>query len=139
MIIRKHFKIKELVSPQILAVLTEEAAWRLIPSGVLHGLDCLRDAHGYPITINGAGNTQCGVRAVSCTTGAPFSDHKLQHDGVCAFDLHSPQLRSLISLVKERHAEFGIYRIENPNKTPGWLHVTMTDHLPLPPFEVFDP
>ena len=135
----RHFKIEELVSPQILDILAPECAWRLIPQGIMQDLDSLRDKHGYPITINGAGNTQCGVRAKNCTIGAPNSDHKLVRPFIYAWDLHSPQLKALTQLVIECHSDYGIFRIEDPAKTSGWLHVTMFDGINVPKFEIFNP
>ena len=137
--VTRFFKIEELVDPAILSVLTEEAAWRLIPPGVQNDLDGLRIACEMPLVINGNGNTHCGVRAKDCTVGAPLSDHKLTKPGVCAFDLHCSDLPKLIALVMEHHEAYGVYRIENPEKTPGWLHVTISDSLQLPPFEIFNP
>ena len=137
--VTRFFKIEELVDPDILAVITEEAAWRLIPTGIQSDLDGLRIAMEIPLVINGNGNTHCGVRAKNCTVGSPLSDHKLLRPGVCSFDVHCSDLPKLIALVKEHHEAYGIYRIENPAKTPGWLHITMSDGLQLPPFEIFEP
>ena len=59
--VTRFFKIEELVDPDILAVITEEAAWRLIPTGIQSDLDGLRIAMEIPLVINGNGNTHCGV------------------------------------------------------------------------------
>lgn len=137
--ISKHFKIEELVSPQVLQVLGEAAAWRLFPQGTLSDLDNLRTRHGYPITINGAGNTQCGVRAINCTIGAKLSRHKLVDPKIVALDLHSPQLKALLKLIVDCHGDFGICKIENPTRCPGWIHCEFYDGITLPEFVIFEP
>ena len=45
----KHFSLIELVAPEILAVLSDDMAWRLIPDYVQSGLDALREKAGLPI------------------------------------------------------------------------------------------
>ena len=119
----KYFTIQELVSPDILAVLCEEGAWRLIPNEVALGLDTLRVLHGRPLFINGKGLTNCGVRSVGSPVGASQSGHKLYRDETC-FDLHSDHLNDLVATVRANFRQLGITRIESPSKTPGWLHVT---------------
>jgi hypothetical protein len=139
MYISPYFKIAELVSPQLLEVMGETMAWRLIPPSVLQDLDCLRSKHGYPIRINGSGNTQCGVRAINCSIGAKMSRHKLVDPRIVAFDLHSPHLKALTDLVLECHSDYGICRIENPQVTNSWLHCEFYDGISVPRFDVFNP
>ena len=133
----KYFALSELVSPEILEVLSEDACWRLIPEEVIIGLDTLRVLHNHPIYINGKGLTQCGIRPLDCSTGAPLSGHKLYRGETC-FDLHTSWLPELTQTVKGNFRQLGISRIENPLKTTAWLHVTFckTNNQTL---DVFDP
>jgi hypothetical protein len=132
----RYFSIQELVAPEILAVLSEEAAWRLIPSEVCWGLDTLRQMYGKPIYINGKGLTQCGVRAVNSSTGALKSGHKLYRGETC-FDLHADSLTDLVAIVRANHQQLGIGRIESPSKTPGWFHIAFVKGATT--LEEFDP
>ena len=133
----KYFNISELVAPEILAIMSEDACWRLIPDEVITGLDTLRLLHNRPIYINSKGLTNCGVRAVNSTTGAQQSGHKLYRGETC-FDLHSDHLNDLIAMVKANFRQLGVSRIENPLKTPSWLHVTFSKTSSAT-LEVFDP
>lgn len=119
----KYFDIEELVAPEILSVLCDKAAWRLIPMSVRRGLDLLRSIYGQPIYINGNGNHYCGVRPKHCIVGALESRHKLVIDDVCAFDLHSDSLDVLRSVIMEHHKTLGIIRIEHKDYTPRWIHI----------------
>jgi len=135
----RYFTIKELVSPEILDVLTEECAWRLIPYSVIVGLDNLRRMYGAPIWINGKGLTQCGIRAKDCTTGAPKSRHKLYEYESTAFDLHCDDLDKLWDIVENNNFSLGIDKVEDREYTPSWLHVQFTSNLQVGILEVFKP
>lgn len=137
----KYFKIQELVSPKILDVLTEEAAWKLIPYGVINGLDNLRRTYGAPIWINGKGFTQSGIREKFSTTGAPRSNHKLYTPHVCAFDLKCEDLNKLLKIIMDNNIGFGIVRIENPDITiaGGWIHIEISDQLQIGELQIFNP
>lgn len=135
----RFFKITELVSPEILAVLSEPLAWRLIPYSVINSLDNLRRIYGAPIIINNRDMKQCGIRAKNCTVGAPMSDHKVVNYNRYAFDLHVTDREKLIKIVRENNISLGISRMENPAKTEGWLHITITDTLLVGELDEFDP
>lgn len=132
----RHFDIDELVSPEILAVLGEDAAWRLVPPEVVWALDTLRDLFGCPIWINGHGLTNCGIRSKYCPIGAILSGHKLYRGETC-FDLHVGDLTRLERIIRENRLSLGIGRMENPPKTKGWIHVAFVKGAQS--LDVFDP
>lgn len=135
----KHFAITELVAPEILAQLSEPAAWRMIPETVQQNLDAFRDAFGSPITINSGLNIYCGVRPANCPVGASQSRHKLVVDGVCAFDMHSSDLDALRRLATSQNIRFGIVRMESPASTPTWVHLEFSAGLVQSEIDVFNP
>ena len=139
-LIKSHyFTIEELVAPEILAVLTEEAAWRLLPYSVIVGLDNLRRMYGGPIWINGKGLTQCGIRAKNSTTGATHSRHKLYEFESTCFDLHCDDLDKLWHIVETNSMSLGIDKVEDRDYTNGWLHCQFTNKLLVGILEVFKP
>lgn len=135
----RFFTIQELVAPEILAVLTEEACWRLIPYSVIVGLDNLRRMYGAPIYINGKGLTQCGIRAKNSTTGALHSRHKLYEYTITAFDVHCDDLIKLTSIIEENNISLGITRMENPTFCKTWRHIEFCDTLLIGNLTIFDP
>ena len=135
----KHFAISELVAPEILSVLTESAAWRLIPEVVQANLDALREAFGDVIRINAALNVYSGVRPANCTVGAPQSRHKLTVDGVCAFDCHVADLPKLRALATAQNIRFGIVRMEAPSSTPDWAHLELSAAIVQSELDIFEP
>lgn len=132
----RHFDIQELVAPELLAVLSEDLAWRLIPGEVVWGLDTLRSMLNRPIWINGKGLTECGIRSLITQTGAKMSGHKGYRGETC-FDLHCDDLPALEQIVRTNHVSLGIGRMENPAKTKGWIHITFVKGAQN--LEVFDP
>lgn len=132
----RHFAIKELVAPEILAIISEDMAWRLIPSEVIYGLDTLRVMYGDAIFINGKGLLDAGVRSLITHTGAPMSGHKGYRGETC-FDLHCSDLKKLEEIVRTNHITLGIGRMENPLKTKGWLHISFVKGAQN--LEVFNP
>jgi hypothetical protein len=135
----KHFSIAELVAPEILAQLTEPAAWRLIPEKIQSNLDGLREAFGDVIRINSGVDIYSGVRPVNCTSGAPHSRHKLTVDDVCAFDCHVLNLGRFRALVTSQNMNFGIVRMENPDSTPDWAHLEFSDSIVHGHLDIFIP
>lgn len=123
----KYFKINELVSPDILAVLTDDLAWRLIPDWIITSLDSIREAYNAPIYINGLGLVNCGIRAKGCPVGASNSKHKHGF----AFDLHATDLPKLRSIIQSKFREFRICRMEHPDYTAGWCHVEFCATEPI--------
>ena len=135
----KHFAISELVAPEILAQLTEPAAWRLIPETIQQNLDALREAFGDVVRVNSGLNVYSGVRPANCTVGAPQSRHKLTVDGVCAFDFHVSDLPRLRALATAQNIRFGIARMENPESTPTWAHLEFSANIVQGELEIFNP
>lgn len=137
----KYFTLQELVAPELLAVLSEESAWRLVPEWARSGLDALRHDHQDSIFINGTfwGTTYkySGVRPLNCMVGAKYSRHK-GYKGRLAFDLKTSDLDALLRLVEDKFMVYGIHQIENPSVTPGWLHVEFS-MTPSHSLEIFDP
>ena len=74
----KHFKIHELIPPEI-SYLPENILWSLMDDRILIDADDLREKYG-KITINnwywGGKFKYSGLRPFSCVEGAPFSQHK---------------------------------------------------------------
>jgi len=115
----KYFTLQELVAPELIAELGEaECLARLGDAPDL--LDRIREAWGKPITVNGKGQKYCGVRPLKCAVGAPNSDHKLWR----TFDLHTEGIAELHEMLRSRHTEFYIVRMERHEYTPTWCHVT---------------
>ena len=132
----KHFGIKELVAPELLAVTREEALWRMIGTDRAMALDAIREdyaaavkAAGYPsgrgVYINGkyCGEifNYSGVRPLNCKVGAKFSRHQYAE----AFDLKARHMAILFKVLRKNEAKYGIVRKENPKRTRTWAHVEL--------------
>ena len=125
----KHFSLSELVAPEILAVLSDDMAWRLIPDYVQSGLDALREKVGLPIWINGNGRVDSGVRSKDSKTGAAKSGHK-GYRGLTCFDLHCSDLVLLRGIVEANYQRLHICEVERYEFTPTWLHVAFSQQEP---------
>ena len=79
----KHFVIKELVNPTLLAKIGEQTAWTMFDERLLRMADEIRRKYG-PCTVNASGLTDCGLRDPQSTTGAKYSMHKIGR----ALDIH---------------------------------------------------
>lgn len=135
-----YFSHDEIVPPEI-AKKGAEYSFGLFRPDFLRGLDQLRADLGFPLFVNdwaiGGARKNCGYRQRSCTVGAPASFHKSGG----AVDLHTAtpeQMRALIARVKAFSFMYGIRRMENPNSTPGWLHIDCKEHG-RPGLHVFTP
>jgi hypothetical protein len=133
----RHFDIDELVAPELLAVLSEEAAWRLIPQHARDGLDGLRDRYGDALYINGRGFHYSGVRPLNCPIGAKLSAHK-GYRGLCAFDVKAKDLPWLRACVMEHWHTLHIAEMEHSSFTPSWCHVAFSAVLP-PKLKIIKP
>lgn len=125
----KHFSLSELISPHILAVLTDEMAWRLIPDYVQSGLDSLREKIGLPIWINVNSRIDCGIRPKDCKIGAVKSGHK-GYRGLICFDLHCSDLVLLRGIVEANYQILHICEVEKYEYTPTWMHVAFSQQMP---------
>lgn len=134
----KHFTLEELVSPDILAVVSPWAAWRLVSPFVM-SLDILRDMVDCPIEINRKGvAANRGLRPIDCKVGAKNSSHKGWEDRQ-GFDLVCNERELLIEKVKKYSKALGILRMENPAKTIGWVHIEIGTKPTDKELVVFDP
>ena len=125
----RYFEISELINPEILKILSLEAAWLLIPQHVRYGLDRLRELYGEPITINDGDYVDSGIRTQNCSTGATYSAHKCNR-GLIAFDLKCADQNKLRNIIEDNFADLHIKEVENYDKTLGWTHVAFHAERP---------
>jgi hypothetical protein len=75
----KHFKVWELVPPEVFKALGE-TAWLVMDGRIIQTIDALREAIGRPVIINtwhdGGSRTWAGFRPATCEIGAVWSQHK---------------------------------------------------------------
>ena len=120
-----YFPVVELVSPEIIKVIGEKAALKLVHVNIRAGLNLLREDLGIPLYINGMYKGRrfkySGVRSLGCKIGASRSRHKPIYDDQ-AFDLKCTDMDKLWGLVKEGYKKYGIRRVEARKHTPGWMH-----------------
>jgi hypothetical protein len=135
----RFFSISELICPEILEVLTEEAAWRLIPYSTILSLDLLRSMYGGPIYINGKGLTHCGVRCKCTTVGAPKSRHKLYEFEATCFDLHCDGQSELRHIIEANSIQLQIDKVEDYASTPTWTHIQITTNPVVGGLQFFKP
>ena len=134
------FEIQELVSPEHLELLTEEACWCLFEDLHMERLDMLRKLYGSALMINGSGRKYSGIRPKDCTEGAPGSMHKIMDPLIRAFDVHCSNLPLLEKIIRDSAKVLGIVRMEDPASTPEWRHIEITaSALSIPDLKVFIP
>ena len=92
----KHFVIKELVNPTLLAKIGENVAWRLFDARVLKAADAIRKRYG-AMVINTKDLPDCGLRDPLSTTGAKYSQHKLGN----ALDGHILSIEKAAAEIKD--------------------------------------
>jgi len=134
----KYFTIQELVSPNILKVLSEANCWRRLKTGALKDLDLIRESWGKPIYINGnhfgLSYTNSGWRHPKTTVGANWSVHKLAD----SFDLkdsegeHQKLWDYIHYMIITGQLKY-FNTMERKDKTPTWVHLANmnTDEKPL--------
>lgn len=128
----KHFKIQELVSPQVYQKYGE-FCWRFFSDNFKKDLDTIREYHGHGITINdwvfGSKNfTQCGFR--SNLDPLVRGKNTLYCSAHCmgkAVDMHSSnsnlKLYNDVVALKKAGKLLAISRLESRNSTKdGWVH-----------------
>ena len=143
----KHFKVQELVSPQVYQRYGE-FCWKFFSDLIKIDLDTIREYHGYGITINdwifgGKNFTQCGFR--SNLEPMVKSKNTLYCSAHCmakAFDLHSSysnfKLYKDIEELKNKGLLKAIRRIESRKSTKdGWVHIDEFDTEFINKLEVF--
>ena len=134
----EFFALEELLPPEVLGVLCEGAAWRLVTPFV-GSLDGLRRLYGGPLSVNGNGRRYCGLRPRDCAEGAPRSSHKGIADDIQGFDLHATDLDRLVSVVKANSQTLRIVRMEDPASTRSWVHIEVSAQPVSAPLVVFRP
>jgi hypothetical protein len=125
----EHFELEELVSKEYIDRFGGQAKG-LLDMPLTRCIDRLRKAVG-PITINnwhkGGHYHESGLRVPCTVTGAKFSMHRFGK----AYDL-KPKSITVMELYNHIMHYATLYpeirRIENPEKTPSWLHVDSFNH-----------
>lgn len=125
----KHFRIEELVPPDVFAKLGEKA-WELFDESLLRGVDRMREHFG-PITINdwlwGGKFKESGYRNPDTKTGAPKSAHKRGKALDCKPKNCTPQ--EMYAYVVDNPTEFPeVRRVEHIRFTPTWFHWDTVEH-----------
>lgn len=125
----KHFVIKELVNPALLAKIGEQTAWTMFDERLLRMADEIRRKYG-PCTVNASGLTDCGLRDPQSTTGAKYSMHKIGR----ALDLHirsielqyagnRPAKIKAYNRVREELMMLSQFDLLNFENNISWLHI----------------
>lgn len=78
-----YFKIKELVSPELLKNISENTLWMMFDDRLLSCADLIREKYGACV-VNSGTLVDCGFRAMDSKNGAKWSAHKFGR----ALDLH---------------------------------------------------
>lgn len=120
----KYFSIEELVDEPTFDAFGKKSIW-FLDYALIRDLDSLRALVG-PLVINNwhldGLYRESGLRSADTMVGARYSQHKRGH----AFDL-KPLKMSITELFNHIMAHRKLYpnirAIEDPKKTPTWLHV----------------
>ena len=117
---KNYFKIQELVPPAVYAD-QGERAWRLIDSGLVYTLNCLREVHG-PITVNnwhiGGPREWSGLRTPDSPYYSPGSYHSCGQAADCLFS-NEP-----VTLVRTHILAFDKFPLVGGIELDvSWLHV----------------
>jgi len=120
----KHFTIKELVHPRIIAAIGEHLAWQRLDALCLMDLDFIRECWGSPIIINSGRYDSRGLRPPNDGDGAMYSLHKQGK----AFDLvpangDTKGLWEMIYDLVETDSLRTMNTLESLAFTPTWVHV----------------
>jgi hypothetical protein len=116
----EHFRIEELVPPELHELLHEDKLWGMFEEDLLRGIDWMRERFG-PATINnwvwGGNFKQSGLRTKNSTHYSETSTHSKGGGIDLKFrDYTSDQVRASM---KEIHSPY-IRRMENK---VSWCHV----------------
>jgi len=141
----KHFKIWELVPPNMLTDIVEDMdkLWLLFDMNALKSIDALRERYG-PAIINThhiGGNLQYrGWRPFNCKEGSKFSQHKRG----AAFDLtflniSAKKVRQDIKQMPYNSIHYhGLQHIRRIENNVSWLHID-TGHSDQEGIKFFNP
>lgn len=124
-----HFRIEELVSPEIFQARGEKA-WELLRPDALAMLLEFRQKFG-PITVNdwhaGGQYKESGLRNCGTATGAKWSLHKFGAAWDMKFRTATP--REVFDYTLKHVSEFPSCRVlEDAADTPTWLHADTRNH-----------
>jgi hypothetical protein len=131
MYIPKHFKIHELVCPDLLAEIPEDILWEMFDKNLLTFADFVRDTYGIT-TCNDLVLSDCGVRTINNPHYLKYDPHKYFR----ALDLHivaidKEHLASTrvlaynelrLKLLKDYASEINSNNIHFENDI-SWLHI----------------
>lgn len=140
--ISEHFKLQELVSPEIYNKSSiGDRALDFLNVNAIAALEDLRVDFG-PITVNtwhtGGNYKNSGVRAPDCSIGAMYSAHKFG----TAFDLkfkdHKPEYVYFHILNNQDKYPY-ISRMENAEITKTWLHCEFSTNPRKGDILIFNP
>lgn len=130
----KHFKLYELVSPQVMELLGSNA-WSLFNENFLKDVDNLvddlkRDLGCKGVIVNDwkweGRFTQSGFREANSGVGAPSSEHK--QGNALDFKFRGITVSQAYHyLIRYQDRYPNITRVENIEHTPTWLHVDGKD------------
>lgn len=125
----EHFKIQELVSPEVFAA-RGDRAWELLDPAALRSLDLLRKKFG-PCKVNdwhqGGNYKLSGLRPFDAGLGAAYSQHKFGRAFDCKFSQYTPeQVYEFVLANPKAFPEITV--IEDVRFTPTWFHFDTRNH-----------
>lgn len=125
----RHFRIEELVSPEVFEQ-RGERAWELLDTYLIVTLDQMRDEFG-PLTVNdwlwGGSFKYSGLRPLTGGVGAAFSQHRFGRAADAKPKDVTPQETHAHILAKpERFPHLRV--LEAIEATPTWVHADVRNH-----------
>ncbi len=126
----KYFKLKELVSEDVLAKYGDKA-WEFLDDRLIITLDQIREALGKPMVVNTSSMKQRGYRAnkdpmVANKSGYYCSQHTMGR----AVDFHviGMSIEEVYNYIKENYKQFPyLRRLEHIESAPTWVHIDLAN------------
>ena len=122
----KHFQLEELVPPETIDALGQNA-WIVLDPRALVTLDQLRAAYG-PCTVNNwhiGGNLRYrGFRPTECTVGAHHSQHRYGRAFDCSFQGKTAQVVRESIMSDTTHFPY----LTTLESDVSWVHFDVRDH-----------
>lgn len=126
----KYFRIQELVSQAVFKKYGERA-WGFLNKDLIVTLDALREHFKKPITVNnwlwGGTLEQRGLRANKDPLVVNKKDYYIsQHclGNAVDFNVKGIDTKQVVEEIIKNKNKFPLLtRIENPDKTPNWVHI----------------
>lgn len=119
----KYFSPRELFPKEMIQSLPGHYLWGWLDEGLICALTTLREIAGFPLMINSGGLQYSGFRPASSLVGSPYSAHRIGK----AVDIKTRsqvEMAILIEIVKADGFWMGFTEMEDPEYTPGWLHLS---------------